>query len=63
MLCPKCETRMGCNQTKNYTDPYKKYYYVERRRICPNCEHRLFTVELTQDDFMEMIKEEYQDAR
>jgi len=57
MVCPKCESRMGCNQTRNYTDPDRGFVYVERRRICGNCGHRMMTVELDQETYVRMTNE------
>jgi transcriptional regulator NrdR family protein len=49
MICTECNHKMSCNQTKHFSDPDGGYNYVERRRICDNCGHRIFTVELPQE--------------
>jgi hypothetical protein len=51
MMCLKCESRMGCNQTKNYIDPDKGFVYVERRRVCTKCGLKIFTIEVPVDEF------------
>jgi transcriptional regulator NrdR family protein len=58
MRCPQCDGRMECNQTKNFTDPDRDYYYVERRRICTDCGHRMYTVEMPKDVLGEIVGEE-----
>jgi len=57
MRCQKCDSRMDCNQTKNFTDPEKGYYYVERRRVCSSCGHRMYTVELPQEVLSEVCQQ------
>jgi transcriptional regulator NrdR family protein len=41
---------MSCTQTKNFSDPDYGYNYVERRRVCTNCNNRTMTVEIPQED-------------
>jgi len=57
MVSPECNSRMGCNQTKNYSDPAQGFNYVERRRICTNCGHRMMTVELDQATYIRITDE------
>lgn len=49
MVCPECSNKMICNQTKNFSDPHKGFNYVERRRVCTACGHRMMTVEIPQE--------------
>jgi transcriptional regulator NrdR family protein len=51
VICPECSSKMACNQTKNYVDPEYGFNYVERRRICTECGHRMMTVEVSQEEF------------
>jgi transcriptional regulator NrdR family protein len=51
MVCPECSNKMICNQTKNYHDEDKNFNYVERRRVCLSCGHRMMTVEIPQEVF------------
>lgn len=46
MQCQQCDGKMGCTLTRNFMDPDKGYYYVERRRVCSNCGERVYTVEI-----------------
>jgi len=54
MICPECNNRMSCNQTKNFTDPDNDFMYVERRRVC-SCGYRMMTVEISQDVFTKKL--------
>jgi transcriptional regulator NrdR family protein len=58
MNCPECEGKTQVNQTKNYVDEYFGFFYIERRRVCSNCDHRMFTIELPQDKFIELRRQE-----
>lgn len=51
MICPECNHKMSCNQTKHFSDPDKGFNYVERRRICTECGTRFFTIELPLDEY------------
>lgn len=51
MMCPECNNKMTCNQTKHYSDPDKGFNYVERRKICTECGIRLFTIEIPLDEY------------
>jgi transcriptional regulator NrdR family protein len=57
MMCPVCSSKMGCNQTRNYTDSNRGFMYVERRRVCSSCGYRMMTVEVDQDIFTGIINE------
>jgi transcriptional regulator NrdR family protein len=56
MQCPKCDHKMECNQTKNFMDPDRGYYYVERRRVCVNCSHRMYTAEISRELLVELTE-------
>ena len=58
MQCPQCDYKMECNQTKNFMDSEHGYYYVERRRICKSCGHRMYTVELSKEVLAELSNTE-----
>lgn len=58
MQCPKCDHKMGCNQTKHFMDPDKGYYYVERRRVCENCDNRMYTIELPREVLSELQQQD-----
>lgn len=51
MICPHCNCRMSCNQTKNFTDEYLGFFYVERRRVCTGCGFTSMSIEVLQEDF------------
>lgn len=51
MICPNCNHKMGCNQTKNFSDPDKGFNYVERRRVCGECGTRFYTIEIPTDEY------------
>jgi len=55
MICPHCNHKMACNQTKNYHDP-KGFNYVERRRICMECDTRFYTIEVPANEFNQQSK-------
>jgi transcriptional regulator NrdR family protein len=50
VICSKCNNKMDCTQTRNYSDPDGGYNYVERRRVCTHCGYRTMTVEIPQAD-------------
>lgn len=62
MRCLACDGKMDCTQTKNFTDPDRGYYYVERRRVC-SCGYRMYTVEIPRDVLTEMVNPEETDER
>jgi transcriptional regulator NrdR family protein len=63
MQCTQCDSKMDCTQTRNFTDPDKGYYYVERRRVCGNCGHRMYTVEIPKEELTKLIYPEETDER
>lgn len=54
MQCPECNHKMECNQTRHFSDPDRGYNYVERRRICTSCGHRMYTVEIPREVLSEL---------
>ena len=51
MICPECNHKMACNQTKHYSHPDRGFNYVERRRICGECGTKIFTIEIPADEY------------
>lgn len=51
MICPKCK-----NAHPNIIDSRHESNLVNRRRWCDNCGYRFSTVEISKDDYKEILK-------
>jgi transcriptional regulator NrdR family protein len=49
MKCPECTYTMKTKDTRQWRDENREFYWVERRRVCPSCDHRLMTIEMPKD--------------
>jgi transcriptional regulator NrdR family protein len=51
MFCPYCRDANGWSyktkvlDTRSYWNDQRNYFYLERRRECPECERRFTTIE------------------
>jgi hypothetical protein len=54
MICQECHVKMFCTDTRNYTDPEKGFYYVQRKKTCPSCDVIIVTIEIDQNIFTEI---------
>jgi transcriptional regulator NrdR family protein len=56
MNCPQCESKnIKTKDVRSFHDPTNEFYYVERRRVCLDCQHHFKTIELDIDDYQRMI--------
>lgn len=60
MNCDKCGTVLKTKDTRQWRDQERGFDWVERRRVCPNCRHIVYTVEIPKIvwDKYELVKEE-----
>jgi transcriptional regulator NrdR family protein len=49
MKCPECTYAMKTKDTRQWRDANRDFYWVERRRVCPACEHRMMTIEMPKE--------------
>ena len=57
MKCPECAGKMESKDTRVYYDAVNDFTYVQRRRVCAQCSHRMNTIELDQAKLIEFIGE------
>jgi transcriptional regulator NrdR family protein len=56
MNCPQCEEKnIKTKDVRSFKDPTNNFYYVERRRVCLDCEHQFKTIELDIKDYERMV--------
>jgi transcriptional regulator NrdR family protein len=46
MKCPECAEVMQTKDTRQWRDIDREFDWVERRKICPACKHRMMTMEV-----------------
>ena len=51
MVCPKCK-----NAHPNVIDSRQESHLVNRRRWCADCGYRFSTVEISKDDYKQVLK-------
>jgi transcriptional regulator NrdR family protein len=55
--CPKCESNnIKTKDVRSFRDINNNFFYVERRRVCLDCDHPFKTIELDMIDFQKVIK-------
>jgi transcriptional regulator NrdR family protein len=55
--CPQCESKnIKTKDVRSFRDPNYDFFYVERRRVCLDCEHQFKTIEMDIIDYDRMIK-------
>lgn len=57
MTCPKCFEKTKVIDSRHEED------YIRRRRVCSNCNHRFFTIEIDEDYYEKMVKERSKNER
>lgn len=55
MKCPECQSVLRTVDTRQFRDYDEGYDWVERRRACPACTYRTYTVEVPRDDFHRLV--------
>jgi transcriptional regulator NrdR family protein len=53
MKCPQCGQVMRTKDTRQWRDIEKRFDWVERRKVCPDCNHRVMTIEMPKDIWAE----------
>ena len=46
MRCPECDSAMRTKDTRQWRDVDRLFDWVERKRVCSLCNHRLTTIEM-----------------
>jgi len=49
MKCPECGWPMKTKDTRQWKDPARNFDWVERRRVCSLCNHRVMTIEMPKE--------------
>jgi transcriptional regulator NrdR family protein len=53
--CPNCGSKeIKTKDVRSFRDPNYDFYYVERRRVCLDCDHPFKTIELDVLDYQRM---------
>ena len=58
MKCPECKEVMRTKDTRQWRDTAKEFYWVERRRVCSFCGHRMMTIEMPKDVWAKYTEQE-----
>jgi transcriptional regulator NrdR family protein len=59
MNCPKCESKnIKTKDVRSFYDPAYDFFYVERKRVCLNCEHPFKTIEMDIEDYQRVLSGE-----
>jgi transcriptional regulator NrdR family protein len=63
MNCPECSgNNIKTKDVRSFRDPIKNFYYVERRRVCLECEHPFKTIEMDLKDYAKLTSGESDEA-
>lgn len=46
MRCPECGAATRIKDTRQWRDSEKEFDWIERRRVCSSCPHRVLTMEI-----------------
>jgi transcriptional regulator NrdR family protein len=49
MKCPQCGQVMRTKDTRQWRDIEKRFDWVERRKVCPDCDYRVMTIEMPKE--------------
>ena len=49
---------MKTKDTRQWRDTAKEFYWVERRRVCSFCDHRMMTIEMPKDVWAKYTEKE-----
>jgi transcriptional regulator NrdR family protein len=58
MWCPECDGGTRTTDSRKYQDVSKTFDFVRRNRICRVCEHKFFTIEVSQSIWDNYQKEQ-----
>jgi len=57
MNCPECASVLRTKDTRQYWDSVHEHDWVERRRVCPSCSFKTYTIELPKDVYQRLFTE------
>jgi transcriptional regulator NrdR family protein len=60
MKCPQCNSVYKTVDTRAFRDPERRFNFVERKRVCRECNIAIKTIEIPTDVWE---KVEYKDAK
>jgi transcriptional regulator NrdR family protein len=61
MWCPECDGGTRTIDSRKYQDVSKTFDFVRRNRICRVCEHKFFTIEVSQSIWGNYYNEQAQE--
>lgn len=62
MWCPECDGGTRTIDSRKYQDVSQTFDFVRRNRICRVCEHKFFTIEVSQSIWDNYYNEQAQEV-